>query len=253
MQTNILTQDKNLFPDLEWSSPTNRRWAGNLLIIGGNSQSFHSVIKTYENALKEIVKVVMVLPDSLEKIIPHQDNIIFVNSSASGSIADDEKIMPILNEVDHVLLAGDLTKNSETQLFIEKLITVGLPITFTDDSDHYLESLGLESGNLVFDFKSLQKILIKSKNEAQITSNMGTMAFAQTISEITKDTEINIVCSFNKHIFVSAKGKVSKTEIEMADMNALALKCAINSMNFPKKSFEALTYSVWQHKSNMDV
>lgn len=44
--------DKLLFPEIEWSKPEQKAFAGKLLIIGGGAGQFRSLALAYENALR---------------------------------------------------------------------------------------------------------------------------------------------------------------------------------------------------------
>src|SRR5690606_35689407 len=83
------TNDKPLFPDMQWNRPENKRHAGKLLVIGGNLHGFSAPAEAYGEALQAGAGAVRVmLPDALQrtvgKLFPDAE---FVPSTPSGSFA----------------------------------------------------------------------------------------------------------------------------------------------------------------------
>ena len=63
--------DAPLFPDIEWSKPEQRSFAGKLGIVGGNKLGFAGVAEAYGVATNAGVgQVRVLLPDVLRKTIP---------------------------------------------------------------------------------------------------------------------------------------------------------------------------------------
>jgi NAD(P)H-hydrate repair Nnr-like enzyme with NAD(P)H-hydrate dehydratase domain len=80
---------KPAFEDLLWSRPENKRHAGKLLIIGGNSFGFSAVGEGYKEAQKAGIGTARVLlPEAIRKVVglvlEHAE---YGASNASGSFA----------------------------------------------------------------------------------------------------------------------------------------------------------------------
>src|SRR6185369_8603868 len=117
---------KPLFPELEWSRPENRSQAGKLLIIGGNLHGFAAPAEAYAEATKAGIGTARVLlPDAVQKIVGRfLENGEFAPSTPSGSFSQKALNEWLIHSswADGVLLAGDLGRNSETAIVLEKFL-----------------------------------------------------------------------------------------------------------------------------------
>src|ERR1700749_1211633 len=111
------TTDKPLYPELLWSRPENKRFAGKLLIIGGSLHGFTAPAQAYAEALKAgIGSARVLLPDALQKTI---GTVLeageFAPSTPSGSFSKQAlaEALELSQWADGVLLAGDFDRNSE--------------------------------------------------------------------------------------------------------------------------------------------
>src|SRR5579884_1584050 len=118
--------DKPLFPDLIWSRPENKAFAGKLLVIGGNAHGFAAAADAYSEAVKTGAGSVRVLlPDVLmktvSKLFPAGE---YVTSTPSGSFARQalSEILAASEWADASLLAGNFGHNSETAVLLEQYI-----------------------------------------------------------------------------------------------------------------------------------
>src|SRR3990167_11216797 len=121
------TKEKPLFPDLIWSKPENKLTAGKLLIIGGNAHGFTAPATAYAEAVNAGTGTVRVLlPDSLSKTVGRQFSAgEFATSTPSGSFSQQAlaEFMDLSVWADGVLIAGDLGRNSETTVLLEKYVS----------------------------------------------------------------------------------------------------------------------------------
>lgn len=106
--------EKNPYEDLKWNIPERKQ--GTVNVIGGNSNHFRTEVNTAEflGANYPIEKVNVVLPDSLKSKLPPLDNFVFLPSTDSGSLAESQEIIDVLNTADFNLVIGDLSKNKVT-------------------------------------------------------------------------------------------------------------------------------------------
>jgi len=248
----LLLQDKSkpMFPDILWSRPENKRYAGKLLIIGGNTSSFATVAQSYTSAVKARIGAVrIILPDKLAKIVsPILPEAEYSPSTPSGSFAQSGLAhwLELADWADGVLIPGDLGKNSETEILLESFVTkyTGL-LTLAGDS--VLESraslktmLHRQNTTIVCDIKLLQRIFTNAGLPTAITSDMGLVSMANALHEFTNKYPIAVLTNYENSWLVAHSGQVSvtKTEISLPDASSHG---AVWWLQNPNKQFEALT------------
>ena len=248
----LILQDKSepMFPDILWSRPENKRHAGKLLIIGGNTSSFATVAQSYTSAVKaKVGSTRVILPDKLAKIVsPILPEAEFSPSTPSGSFAQSGLAhwLELADWADGVLISGDLGKNSETEILLESFVTkyTGL-LTLAGDS--VLESrsslktlLIRQDTTIVCDIKLLQQIFTNTGSPVAITSDMGLLGISNALREFTGKYPVALVCNYENNWLVAYSGQVSvtKTEISLPDASSHG---AVWWLQNPNKQFEALT------------
>jgi len=162
-----------LYPDIFWNQPVRSAAAGSLLIIGGHSQSFNLIGEAYTAAQTAgIGNLHLALPQPLKKLIGAIDEAIFVPTTPSGSFAKaaTDELVALTKGVDGVLLAGDISSNTETTSVISTLIARShAPVFLTDEAIHLL------------------------KHDISLITNASLlMATPQTLSEVAKQHRIPI-------------------------------------------------------------
>src|SRR3954462_7666379 len=104
------TPDKPLFPDLLWSRPENKRQAGKLLIVGGNTHGFAAAGEAYAEAIKAGIGTARVLlPDGLQKTVGRVFEAgEYAPSTPSGSFGRQAlaELLSLSRWADGTLLAG---------------------------------------------------------------------------------------------------------------------------------------------------
>jgi NAD(P)H-hydrate repair Nnr-like enzyme with NAD(P)H-hydrate dehydratase domain len=132
-----------LYPKVLLNRPVSRSGAGRLLMIGGHSGDFYLPTNIYEVAMAAgLGETSVVLPDSLLKLLGGMSATTFVASSPSGSLGREARgqIMELTEEADLVLIGGNLSRNSETTILVEHLLTdVARPIMVIDDAISIIE------------------------------------------------------------------------------------------------------------------
>jgi hypothetical protein len=251
------TADKPLFPDLLWSRPENRAHAGKLLIVGGHAQGFAAPADAYAFANKAGVGTARVLlPDALQKSVGRVFEAgEYVPSTPSGSFAQTSlgELLPMSHWSNGVLLAGDLGRNSETAILIEKFLSKYTgQVTLTKDTIEYATSqpaliAGRDNTLLALSFSQLQKLATELKFTTAITSTMDMLRTIDTLHELTTAFPIAIITRYLDTIFVAVQGQVSSTPCS-ADDRIWRLRRATSAsvwwLQNPGKVFEALTTSV---------
>jgi hypothetical protein len=248
---------KLLFPELEWSRPENKSQAGKLLIVGGNAHGFAAPAEAYTAATRAgIGSARVVLPDAVRKIVgPMIEHGEFAPSTPSGSFSQKALVELLTHSswADAVLLAGDLGRNSETAILLEKFLQKSpLTITLTKDAVDYAVSapqtiLGRENTLLVLSLSQLQRLCIAAKFPKPITFGMDLLRLVAWLHEFTLINKPYIIVKHLNHMLVAAAGRVSSTtlakELPIWRVNTAA-HASVWWLQNPNRPFEALTTAI---------
>ena len=251
------TKDKPLFPELEWSRPENKQQAGKLLIIGGNLHGFAAPAEAYMAAVKAGVGSARVLlPDALQKTVGRVlENGEFAPSTPSGSFSQKAlgDWLSYSSWADAILIAGDLGRNSETAILLEKFLAKSpLAVTLTKDAADYISSapeLALSRQNtlLVLSLSQLQRLAISSKFPKAVTFAMDLMQLVDWLHQFTQKNKLYIVVKHLDNLLVAANGQVSSTKL-LQDLPLWRVETAARNsvwwMQNPSKTFQALSTSI---------
>jgi hypothetical protein len=245
-------EDKALYPDLMWSRPQNKLTAGKILIIGGNIHGFSSVGQAYQVAQNSAVGTIRVLlPDALQKTVSNLlPEAIFCPSTPSGSFSQKglTEALEQSNWADGVLLAGDLGRNSEPAVFLEKYIgKSSAQLTLTKDSvDYFTRSpqtlLNRFKCCLVLSLAQLQQLTMAIKFVEPIKFSMSLLQLVDSLHTLTETYRLNIVVKHLGTIFVATNGLVGTlktTQSEEIWRVPTAAAIAVWWLQNPTKTFEA--------------
>jgi hypothetical protein len=249
------TPDQPLFPDLLWSRPENRQQAGKLLIVGGNLYGFAAPASAYQRVVKTGVGTARVLlPSALQKTVGKLlENCDFAPSTPSGSFNQQALADWLENAAwaDAVLLAGDLGRNSETAITIEKFVSkLPTPIIITKDAVDYFYSqpktiLERPDTCLVLSIAQLQK-LTRGVTTTAVQFGFGLAQLVEWLSDFSQHHAAHIVVYHQESILVAVNGQVSTTKV--GDQTSWRVETASNVavwwLQNPSKPFEALTTGV---------
>lgn len=251
----IQKKESPAYPEMLWSKPENKNYAGSMLLIGGNSEGFNNLSDGFALLNKEVIKAVNVATvDSLKKKIGQfLTSAHYLPSNPSGGFANNalDELSYLSNINDYVLLIGDLGGSSETEMLIENLINDQKQnITIANDGiDIFLNTAAhtIERGklNLVIEFNKLQKLLIKLKITKALTSDTTLLGIAEILSELTKSFDISIITDFNNQILYSFNSRVGLIKADFV-INKLAIKSATWLMQNPEKQFEAISCALFE-------
>jgi hypothetical protein len=248
-----------LFPDLLWSRPENKAFAGKLLIVGGNAHGFAAPAEAVGESEKAGIGTTRVLlPESVRKLLPPGFfEMEFAPATSSGSFAR-QAIADLLDAslwADGVLLAGDFSKNSETAIMLEQYIEkfTGL-LTLTKDAvDLTLPTpqllLDRPETLLVLSFTQLQKFGIAAGSATPFTSDMGLLKLVDTLHEFTAQHLVNIIVRYEDTFVVASGGQVSTTK-QPKPTKTWCTRAAAHATTWwlqsPSKAFEALTSGIYE-------
>ncbi len=251
------TINKPLFPDMLWSKPENKLHAGKLLIIGGNAHGFAAPATAFSEAGKAGIGTSRVLlPDAVQKIVgsflPEAE---YGPSTPSGSFAQKslDTWLECSTWSDGVLVAGDLGRNSETAIVLEKYLTkYSGQLTLTKDSIDYCNSmaqtvLARPETTLVLSFAQLQKLAIEAKYPHAFTFDMGLVRLVDTLHDFTNNNAAAIVTKYLDSIIVAVNGQVSTTKLSK-DIEVWRVATAAHNsvwwLQHPTQQFQSLTTSL---------
>jgi hypothetical protein len=249
--------DKPLFPDLLWSRPENRQFAGKLLIIGGNLYGFAAAGEAYQAAQQAGIGVARVLlPDALHKLVGRTlEAGEFAASTPSGSFSQKAlaEFLPHAAWADGVLFAGDLGRNSETAILIEKFISAYHDqLILTKDAVDYVTGspqlvVNRPDTTLVLSFAQLQKLAVQAKFLQPFTFSMDLLRLVEALHAFTLQHPVSIITKHLDTLFVAHGGDISSTKlIQNIDIWRVrtAAYASVWALQNPSRPFEALTTAV---------
>lgn len=251
------TKTQALFPDIIWSRPESLTHKGKLLIIGGNLHGFSSVASAYDQAkLSGAGHIKVLLPECLRKTFSGVlDNAEFASCTPSGSFSQKAlgEFLIYSDWADGVLLVGDLGRNSETTILLEKYVSkyTGF-LTITRDSADYFMPMSEAIINrlnttLVINLSQLQKLARELKFDTPFLLGMGVVMLAQALHKFTKTYPVNIVTKELNNIVVASQGRVSSTKLDEDKefwRAEIATKNTVFWIQNTSKPFEAITSSL---------
>jgi len=248
--------DKPLFPDLLWSRPENRQHAGKLLIVGGNLHGFAAPAEAYQMSLQAGIGTARVLlPDALQKTVGRAFEAgEYAPSTPSGSFSQQalDELLAYSHWADGVFVAGDLGRNSETAILLEKFAEKYTgKLTFTKDAADYFTStpqkvLMRPDTLFVVSLAQLQKLALSASFTHAFTFTMDLIHLVETLHEFTTTFQTSIIVKHLDNVLVAHRGQVSSTKLSQ-DEEVWRLPAATHAavwwLQNSQQSFEALTTS----------
>jgi hypothetical protein len=253
--------NKPLFPDIIWSRPEQRGAAGKLLIIGGNLHAFGAPAEAFAAAEKAGVGTVrVVLPSATKKIVGSiLEHVEYAPSTPSGSFGQKAlgELLDLAHWADGVLIAGDLGRNSETAILLEKFAQkyTGL-LTLTKDAVDYAvsapEIVRARPHTLcVLSFAQLQKLAAVLGYDRAFTFDMDVLRLVDTLHAFTAAFPLHIVVKHLDQIHCAANGHIVSTtlqdDLEIWRVNTAA-HASVWWLQNPSKPLEAFATSLCQPK-----
>lgn len=253
------TGDKPLFPDLLWSRPENRQFAGKLLIIGGNLHGFAAPAGSYQTATRAGIGVARVLlPESLQKTVGSAFEAgEYAPCTPSGSFGQKalSEFLQLSQWADGVLVGGDLGRNSETAILLEKFAEkYDGQLTITKDAADYFTSTPqkvMYRPNTLFvvSLAQLQKLASSAGFTRAFIFSMDLLRLVETLREFTNSYSTSIIVKHLDTLLVATGGRVSTTRLP-EDKETWRVETATHAavwwLQNPSNPFEALTTAVYE-------
>lgn len=250
---------KNPYKDLYWNVPEEKK-IGRVAVIGGNSQSFRTPVKTAEYLLNKFPfeEVKIVLPDSLKSKLPAFDNLVFLKSTEVGSFGEDGRLKDLIDGVDASLMVGDFSKNSITGKMIQDaLAQSSKPVLVTRDTIDLIAETKLEqilmrpSLTIMGSIVQWQKILKAVYYPKVLMPSQSLVQVAEAFHKFTLSYPVQIVSLHDGQILVAMNGKVTVMPLESSGYSPFTvwsgeLAGQILALNYynPDKFMEATVSAV---------
>lgn len=215
---------KPLYSELAWSRPENRQQAGKLLVVGGNLYGFAAAAEGYGEAVRAGIGTARVLlPSAIQKLV---GNVLehgeFAPSTPSGSFSQKalDELLFQSNWADATLFAGDLGRNSETAILLEKFLQKSsLPAVFTKDAVDYVTAapktaLLRPNTLLVLSLSQLQRLGVAAKHPKAVTFGMDLLHLVEWLHDFTTEHAPFIVVKHHQTILAAVQGRVSSTNLK---------------------------------------
>lgn len=246
-----------LYPDIEWSKPENRAFAGKLGIVGGNKLGFAGVAEAYSIAKDAGVgEIRVLLPDVLRRTIPTSiTDALFAPTNPSGSLNKDAaaEMANLSNWATGVLLIGDAGRSSETAILYEQFIqnyTGQLVITrdAVDLVKNSAQSL-VDRPNtlLVVSFAQLQKLFQSVYYPKVLTFSMQLTNLVEALHKFTISYPVSIAVLHKDHFLIASDGEVVTTEWTNAMAiwrGSVAARAAVYWLWNPQKTLASVATSL---------
>jgi hypothetical protein len=158
------------------------------------------------------------------------------------------------NWADGTILAGDLGRNSETAILIEKFLTkYSGQVTITKDATDYAVNLinqiiDRPDTLLVLTMAQLQKLFTAAHLPEAISFDMGIPRLVEVLHNLTLLHPLTFIVKQLDHLVVASGGEVSTSTTTKGNEDfwrvAVATKASVWWLQNPGKPFEAITTSV---------
>jgi hypothetical protein len=181
----------------------------------------------------------------------------FAPSTPSGSFSQKalDELLLQASWADALLFAGDLGRNSETAILIEKFLSKSpLPATLTKDAVEYVTSapqtvLNRPDTLLVLSLSQLQRLGIAAKFTKSVSFGMDLLHLIEWLHEFTLEYRPSVVVKHSENILVAVDGQVSSTHLpgeEKVWRVKTAAKAGVWWLQQNNKPFEAITTAIAQ-------
>lgn len=224
---------KKLYSDIDMMAPEQRRFAGKLLIIGGNKGMFFAVASALEAAKRfGVGEVRALMPDALKNQVPSTPELYFAEAEASGAFGRLalQEMLRQAEWADAVILIGDSGKNAETSLvFAEFMDKCQKPVYVTRDAVETVTPSATDwamrdyETGVLLTMPQLQKMLRTMYYPKVITLSMPTNQLVETLHKFTLSYPVTVATYHNDLIVIAEKGEVVTQQIGETKLTPISL------------------------------
>jgi len=239
-----------LFANIFWQAPQAKTQAKKLLIIGGHSKQFSQTVEIYQAAVAAgIGEAKVVLPLSLKPIVGNQPDVLFANTTKSGSLgkAALAELKSYSSEVDGIIFSPEISYNAETITLIESLLQeLSLPIFFgnllIDMFAHNAKVLVEREGVVFSATKAFLKLASNLKINIKIAPQTSLLNKLGLLKEFSNSYPIDTMM-VEDPLMVASGGKLSATPARYLGEESTALSMGVGATFWLQHNqhFEALT------------
>ncbi len=209
---------KKLYSDIDLLPPEQKRFAGKVLVIGGNKGMFFAVASALEAAKRfGVGEVRALMPDSLKNQVPSTPELYFAEAEASGAFGR-MALTEMLRQsewADAVILIGDSGKNAETTLvFAEFMDKCQKPVFVTRDAVEAVTPSATDWGMREYEtgvfltMPQLQKMLRTMYYPKVVTLTMPTNQLVETLHKFTLSYPMTVATYHNDLVIIAQNGEV---------------------------------------------
>lgn len=207
--------EENIAKDLLWNIPERKQGVVN--VIGGNSQNFRTPVRVAEYLTEKypVETVNLILPDALKSKLPPMPNFKFLESTETGSFADDTELVANINNGEHNLLIGDLSKNAITgKVVVSACVSSEKPMLLTRDAvdlvaDNNPEGILLNEKLAIFgSLAQIQKLLRAVYYPKMLLLSQSLVQVTEVLHKFTLSYPVGIVTLHNGQILIAKDGMV---------------------------------------------
>ena len=251
--------EENPYDELRWNIPERKQ--GAIALIGGNSQSFRTAVKIGEwlNENYPIEAVRLALPDALKTKLPPLPNLVFLESTDSGSIAEASEVLEVMESTDYNILIGDLSRNTVTaKAIVGACEKATKPILVTRDSVDLLASEAKETTLmneqliLLASIAQLQKIFHAVYYPKVLMMTQPLTQVVEALHKFTLSYPSKIITIHNEQILIAQNGEVVAVPAEKSGYTPLtiwggefAAKISIYNLYNPSNFIKATTCAIF--------
>jgi hypothetical protein len=224
---------KKLYSDIDMMAPEQRRFAGKLLIIGGNKGMFFAVASALEAAKRfGVGEVRALMPDALKNQVPSTPELYFAEAEASGAFGRLalQEMLRQAEWADAVILIGDSGKNAETSLvFAEFMDKCQKPVYVTRDAVETVTPSATDwamrdyETGVLLTMPQLQKMLRTMYYPKVITLSVPTNQLVETLHKFTLSYPVTVATYHNDLIVIAEKGEVVTQSISDTNLTPISL------------------------------
>jgi NAD(P)H-hydrate repair Nnr-like enzyme with NAD(P)H-hydrate dehydratase domain len=241
------TKEKPLFPDLLWARPERKEQAGRLLIIGGSTHGFASIVKAYEYALAAgIGEIKVVLPGGVKKLVGPVLDALYADDVAGGSFAHKAlaEIQPYLAWSESVLLPGELTNNGETTLLAEDILRkyAGPVVVAGDAVEAITKTLSEDLPSkliIVADFRQLQRLAYSHSGKQPLLSTSTLVQQVAVMQALSAKLDLGVLARHDENQILVASSEHASLTPTSRGILEFAASTVVLAAQFPTMLYEA--------------